>query len=297
MPHERTPRRQSAAPTGALEADRGRLPNFLVVGAMRSGTTSLARSLGSHPDVFMAPGKEVHFFDRKFELGLDWYKLEFAGVTTERAVGEATQTYMYNEEAVRRMAEALPGCRLIAILRDPVERAYSHYWHNRARGKETLGFGEAVEAEPERLASPGLRDQFSYLDRGRYLGQLQRLCEYFPRDALLVLVFEDFRDSSADVYQRVCRFLEVDDSFRPPILGDRLNKFVMFRSVGLRNRTRRLRPRLRNALGRWNARDSSYPPMPPEVRTELVGRFEEENAALASWLGRELSAWNTTAHL
>src|SRR5688572_14326389 len=126
------------APDHDPQAAGARLPDFLIVGAMRSGTTSLHKYLQAHPDVFVASGKEVHFFDRRYGRGLDWYRSRFAGVTTERVVGEATPAYMYDENAIARIAHDLPDARLIVVLRNPVDRAYSHYWRNRSRGRENL---------------------------------------------------------------------------------------------------------------------------------------------------------------
>src|SRR5437764_7156012 len=114
------------------------LPNFFIIGAMRSGTTSLTRYLNAHPDVFVAPGKELHFFDQRFDRGLDWYRDCFERAAGQRAIGEATQSYMYDAEAMTRLAVTVPKARLLAILRNPVDRAWSHYWLNRALALETL---------------------------------------------------------------------------------------------------------------------------------------------------------------
>jgi hypothetical protein len=271
----------------------GRLPDFLIIGAMRSGTTSVARYLGAHPDVYIAPQKEVRFFDRNFELGLDHYRRQFAGARDDQIVGEATQTYLYDRTALDRIAETLPAVKLVAILRDPVDRAYSHYWQNRALGKEPLSFGAAVSAEPERLRTAGLdlRLRYSYLDRGRYLDQLKRVTERFSRSALHVLLFEDLRDTPTATYRGVCQFLEVSASVDPPNLGDALNPFVTFRSRWLRQVSRRFPGPLRRVAGRINARTEEYEPMDPALRADLLDRFAAPNAELAQWLGRDLRAW------
>jgi hypothetical protein len=171
----------------------GSLPNFVIIGAQKSGTTSLYAYLRAHPDVFLAPGKEIHYFDSHLDEGLDWYKAKFAGATTERTIGEATPNYMYFGEGLNRMAEVIPEARLVAILRNPVDRAYSHYWHERVRGREKLEFADAIAAEPARLATgdPQAIQCHSYVDRGRYLPQLQRVCELYPREAILVILFDD----------------------------------------------------------------------------------------------------------
>jgi Sulfotransferase domain len=272
----------------------GRKPTFLIVGAMRSGTTTLARSLGSHPDVYMAPEKEVHYFDLHHRRGMDWYAGRFIGALGERQIGEAT-AYMHDEQPRRRMAAALPEARLIIALRDPVSRAYSHYWLNRAKGIERLRFEEAIAAEPQRLAS---MDEiagrgYAYVRAGRYLEQLFDLSRFYPREAMLVMLLDDLRSDARTVYRRLCRFLEIDDHFLAPEVGHTLNAHTSFRSPALRRITKPLPRVARRAIGRFNARRTSYPPMEDAVRTQLEARFARDNASLASWLGRDLSSWGS----
>lgn len=274
----------------------GSLPNFLLIGAMRSGTTSLARYLGAHPDIFVAPQKEIHFFDFNFERGDDWYRQQFAGVSTERHVGEATQTYMYDSDIPPKMAALLPDARLIAILRNPVDRAYSHYWHSRTHGKEPLQFSEAISVEVERLASAPdrrIRYAYSYVDRGHYLSQLKRVCEYYPREALLVILFENLRDAPRETFTTLCSFLGADGCVIPDNIGGTMNSAVRFRSLKLRQWLKRFPASLVPArvLGRVNTREFSYPPLDPSVRASLLNVFEKETAALESWLGLDLSVW------
>lgn len=269
------------------------LPNFLVIGAMRSGTSSLRHYLSVHPEIFMASVKEVHFFDRHFDLGVEWYRSHFADARSSSAVGEATQTYMYDERALPRMADVLPGAKLIAILRNPVDRAYSHYWLNRALQRESLSFAEAVAAERDRLADGDERARFrhSYIDRGRYERQLTTVCERYSREALLVVLFEELRDSPVTTYRTICRFLGVDEGFAPDDLGQRINMYTTFRSVKLRDATRGLPRPARNLVAHLNTKGSSYPPMEAGVRSLLLDTFRADNDALAEWLKRDLSIW------
>lgn len=271
----------------------GRLPDFLIIGAMRSGTTSLARYLGAHPDVYVAPEKELHFFDRHFELGIEHYRRQFAGATAQIA-GEATQTYLYDALAVDRISTTLPDAKLIAVLRNPVDRAYSHYWQKRAYGTETLSFAAAIAAEPERLREADRDQQFaySYLDRGHYVRQLEHVVERFPRTALHVLLLEDLRDDPESAYRAVCRFLHVANDVVPGNVGEPLNAFVSFRSRKVRHVSRRFPRPLRNAVGRVNARGGGYEPLDPALRAELAEYFAPSNAELATWLGRDLDAWS-----
>lgn len=272
---------------------KGRLPNFLIIGAKRSGTTSLARYLGSHPEVFMAPSKEVHYFDLNRGRGLDWYRDQFAGAGALPAVGEATQTYMYDPDIPQRLAQVMPAARLVAVLRNPADRAYSDYWFRRTRGLETLSFEDALAAEPERLESSfEERLACSYVDRGRYAAQLERVCEHFPREQIHILLFEEMRDRPRQAFSELCRFLGVDPRPAPENLGQKINPYVEYRSLRLRRMSLSLPSMAGKLVGRLNARASGYPSMNPETRRRLNGSLAADNARLARWMGRDLEAWD-----
>jgi hypothetical protein len=279
---------------GTAAAGDRHLPNFLIIGAMRSGTTSLTRYLRSNPQVFMAQPKELHFFDFEYDQGEDWYRRHFEDAGDVHAVGEATPNYLYLEEAMPRLAALVPDARLVAILRNPVDRAYSHYWHNRSVGREELSFEEALTSEPERIRSddPHPRAYWSYVDRGRYVHQLRRVRDLYPRDSLRVLLFDDLLSEPEETYRSTCRFIGADPDHRPPELGEPVNGFVTFRSRTLRSITQRMPRSARRAVGRLNARSESYPPMSAATREGLVDGFRADNAALARWLGRDLSEWD-----
>jgi Sulfotransferase domain len=289
----------------ARRADPGLppLPNFLIVGAMRSGTTWLARCLGEHPSVFMAPRKELHYFDVDPDQGLDHYRQWFAAASDEIAIGEATQRYMYAPRAVDRIAEVLPDARLIAILRDPVDRAYSHYWLNRAHDREPLSFEEALDAEPERIERDARsRFLYSYVDRGRYAEQLAYVLERFPRHSLHVLLFEAFRDHPSEAYADLCRFLTIDDRFRPGVLDRKVNAYQEFHSLKARRfvtrmgRSGSMARTARGVVGRLNRRRRSYPPMPPAIRERLRADFRDDVAALEARFSLDLMTWNDDAN-
>ncbi len=271
----------------------GTLPNFLVIGAMKSGTSSLAYHLGRHPDIFVSPKKELYFFNDRFDRGLDWYRSQFTEGAGSAVIGEATASYIYDRVALDRMAEIVPEARLLAILRDPVDRAYAHYWHEIGRNREHLPFAAAVAAEPERLATlpEGERRYLAYLDRGRYRDQLERVRTRFPRERLHVEIFEDLRDRPVEVFGRVAEFLGVDPSKLRGGVSQALNPYLEFRSRWLRDRTRRFPKPARDLVGRFNTVKASYPPMDPALRRELAAHFAEPNRALEAWLGRDLRDW------
>ncbi len=268
------------------------LPTFVVIGSMRSGSTSLYKYLQVHPDVFM-PRKEIHFFDRRWHHGLDWYRHRFEGYGGQPAVGEATPTYLADPVALDRMAATIPGARLLAVLRDPVDRAYSHYWMEHARDRDPRTFEQAVDDERLTTTSPS-----DYLVRGRYAEQLADVAARFPRDHVHVLFLDDLRDRPADTYAAVCSFLGIDASFVPPLLGEKVNRFVTFRSMRVRGLRRKLPTVLRigRIVGRLNATDDPYVPMAASTRADLDTYFADANDALAAWLGRDLPpTWSRRA--
>lgn len=232
--------RQVTRAFGRYTADGRMLPSFLVIGGQRCGTTSLHRALIAHPLV-AGPvlHKGVNYFDLNYDQGLDWYRGHFprAGTARRRARSwlgaaepqamESSGYYLYHPLALPRIVSDLPSARLIVMLRNPVERAYSAYKHELARGFESVSFEAALELEPERLAGEEERlaadpDYHShahrhqaYLARGRYVEHLRRLFEVFPRDQVYVLDSEEFFAAPVTTYAAVLRFLGLPDWVPP----------------------------------------------------------------------------------
>ena len=287
------------------------LPNFLIVGAAKSGTTSLAAWLAEHPDVFVAPGKELHFFsvESNWARGVGWYAEQFAASAGEPAIGEATPMYLFADRAAERMADVVPGARLVVCLREPASRALSHWrhWYHR-RAVERRPFAEAVDEELAQLASrpPEALSAYDpdggyYVEMGRYLPQLERLCRYFPRERVHVLLLEDLHDAPRETFAQVCRFLGVDDAVVPDSVGTTENLAFEFRPLALWRLLVRHHERLPAPVAKFLAlrvlrrRPRRQPPMDPALRRRLQGFYADDNARLAAWLGRDLSAWNEEA--
>ncbi|MEX1133498.1 MAG: sulfotransferase [Acidimicrobiia bacterium] len=266
----------------------GRLPTFLIIGAQRSGTTTLARRLGEHPQVFMALRKELEYFDQHYQRGLEWYSSFFATAGEEIQFGEASPSYLFEPIAIRRIADVLPDVRLLVTLRNPVDRAYSHYWHNRARKKETLTFAEALEAEIARTTSDDVSHfRFSYASRGYYAEQLDEVLRHFPRSALHVEIAEETNASPVEALARIYRFLEVDPEFIPKTIDRRFNAHAEFRSVRLWEKSNALPRTLAKLIKRVNRKtNQQYPAMDQETRTRLETMYQESNQRLAAFLGR-----------
>lgn len=201
-------------------------PSFLVIGAQRSGTTSLFEYLSAHPRILPPLRKEVHYFDFQYTKGLAWYLAHFPlnhrpWNTKRHITGEASPYYMVHPMAPARVRDFNQDMKLIAILRDPADRAFSHYQKERRNGVETLTFEEGVAAEPERLASHQhlLRQapyyysynhhHFSYLDRGRYGHYLKMWLDHFPGEQMLVLNAGDMLVDPNCVVNEVFAFLDL----------------------------------------------------------------------------------------
>ncbi len=188
--------------------------DFLVIGAQKSGTTALNRMLRQHPDICLSDKKEVHFFDRDSafvggESDYSEYHAHFQP-TDGQIVGENTPVYLYWQPAAERIARYHPGMKLIAVLRNPIDRAFSHWQMTTRNGDETWSFGEAIRRESERCGAGGQHRFFSYVDRGRYADQLRRYRALFPTDQMLILQSEELRSDPEGVFQRLTDFIGVE---------------------------------------------------------------------------------------
>ncbi|MGF1616390.1 MAG: sulfotransferase [Acidimicrobiia bacterium] len=266
------------------------LPTYLIAGAMRCGTTSLNAYLREHPEISVGQPKEVHFFDENYERGTDWYLQHFPDSDESRAVGEATPSYLYFPEVAERIATTLPDVKILLLLRDPVERAHSHYWHNRSVGREKLDFAKAIASEPRRLEhSREDRARYSYLDRGRYGSQLENLLRFIPLERVLVQTFNELTSDPTTVYRRTCQFLGVADDYTPPIVGQVTNAYVEYRSPRLRDVTKGFPRRLRNIVALLNRKNSGpYEPMKQEAADLIRSETEEDNRLVTARTGIEL---------
>lgn len=196
----------------------GSMPDFLVIGGMRCGTTSLFAYLADHPDVRPAIGKELQYFSVFHDKGERWYRGHFPPASPGRLTFEASPYYLYHPAVPARVAAAMPQGKFIALLRDPVERAYSHYKHSVERGVEPLSFADAIAAEEDRLAPYLAGDltsrgahaalrSYSYASRGRYADQLERWYEHVPREQVLVIRSESMYADPRATYAACLEFL------------------------------------------------------------------------------------------
>ncbi|MGV7223245.1 MAG: sulfotransferase domain-containing protein [Nitrospinales bacterium] len=252
----------------------GSLPDFLIIGAMKCGTTSLYHYLIQHPDIYPAYFKEIHFFDNHYHEGFKWYRSRFPTLFYKHytiqvrrrnfITGEASPYYMFHPHVPKRVHYAIPGVKLIMILRNPVDRAYSHYHHWVREGIETLSFEDSIKAESERLAGEFekmLEDEYyfsynygyySYLSRGIYVDQIESWTSLFDRKQILILNSEEFYADPQRILSRAFEFLKIPACSLIDFKG---------KNIG------------------------SYPEMPGIIRRDLIDYFAPQNKRLYELLG------------
>ena len=177
-----------------IKINKLRLPNFIVIGTQKGGTTSLYEVLKKHPGIYLNDRKELHYFSTEYNNELKWYSDHFKEAKRNQKCGDITPFYLFHKESAKRIRDTTPNARLIVLLRDPVERTLSQYFHARRHGFETLCLREALEKEEKRLSTGNIYNiqKHSYLTRSKYMDQLMKYEKYFPKKQMLVLKSEDF---------------------------------------------------------------------------------------------------------
>lgn len=301
-----------------------KLPNFLIIGAPKCGTTSLASYLSTHPDVFMCPWKEPNYFALAGHqlphngpaspdvlnaiiylhcaTEFEQYRSLFDGATDQKAIGEASVRYLYYPESAPRIKEALPDVRMIAILREPVSRLYSHYCMMREFQLEPLELADAIAAENSRIADNWGWD-WHYTSIGRYAKQIKLYYDFFEKSQLKVFLYDEFAHNPVEVYRQVCRHLGIDESVVPNMSA---RGKVAYRPKNLtidrwlhwpnntRNHIRKILPHrvYRKGVSLIRTLNSAQvPKLDPVFRDELAHLFVEDNRHLEDVLGRKIP-WN-----
>lgn len=274
-------------------------PDFLVLGAQRAGTTWLDRRLRQHPAIYLPTRrKELHFFDQYYERGLPWYETFFDEAEPGQRIGEITPKYLFDPDAPGRIATDLPQARMIAILRHPVDRAHSQYALAVRDDGETRSFSDYVAAFPDAL------------ERGCYAAQLARYFDRFPRRQILVLLFEEVMAGPEDALRTIAEFLDVDPAGLPATEARRVNESYRPRFPRARATMRRVGAFLRdrdldwfvNVAKEWGVPEmfgnaGRVPPLPPDERADLMGRYEDDVAQLERLLERDFSVWAPRAEV
>lgn len=260
---------------------------------MRCGTTSLTTFLRQREDVHVSRPKELHYFDRHYARGPAWYAQQFRPSPGQTAVGEATPNYLYDPLARRRMAQDLKSSRFVIILRNPVDRAYSHYWLARENGREQLSFAAAISAEPQRLrgADPITASHFSYIDRGKYVDQIEDLTSLLGHSDIGVWILEEIRSDPNRNLRQILEFIGANTGDLAALTLPSTNSHHRVLSPRLRARGKRLPTWLGKAVSKANTSKRPYSPMSKEMREELEAVYEPFNRRIEGLLGRPIDAW------
>lgn len=309
------------------------LPNFLILGAGKAGTTSLHYYLQQHPQIYMCPQKETCFFayegktvrfegpgdreliNRQAITRLDTYQQLFAGVTEETAIGEACPLYLYDASlAAERIHHYIPHAKLIAILRNPVDRAFSSYLMQVREGREPLDFAAAIAAEEARIQQNWSWGRYTQV--GFYGKQLRHYFERFPASQIQIYLYEDLQQTPQKMLQDIFTFLDVDATFQPDmtlrhnISGlpqnstlhhalSTLHAFLIGTSP-LKQAVKRTLPtswvqsfndRYESLRARYFQKSLAKPTLPAPLRHQLIDIFREDILQLQTLIQRDLSHW------
>ena len=288
------------------------MPNFLIIGAMKAGTTSLYNYLKQHPEIFMSPLKEPGYFsfgdseqcEESIKLFPDIicsyreYQRLFQQVREEKAIGEATTAYMDCPRAPVRIKEFLPNVKLIAVLRDPAERAHSHFMFNKKNFVEDSPTLEIAIKEKENRVIEGDRYRYNYLEKGLYFKQLSTYLQLFKKDQIKILLFDDLENDPVKLLQEIFTFLEVDETFEPDIsikynvsgawrngaIESLLKRFNALRRIAVK----KLSPRIVTPLGKIMMKPQKSSPV---LRQKLINHYRQDILQLQNLIQRDLSHW------
>lgn len=287
------------------------LPNFLCIGAPKSGTTTLYEILKQHPEIGVSSFKEPRFFDNEdnWKKGIDWYeKTYFSHIVNEVVLGEFTPSYLANEVASKRIFNSLgEGLKLVLVLRNPIERAYSHYLHSKRDSYEELSFLEALKQEQSRLlVDKEDPNKFGYIFYGRYSEQVKSYLSLYDRKQLNIIIFEEFLKDKRSTISTLLDFLGVERqqlntnihknparTARFPILKRAMKKdSVIKKFVKFLVPSSVSRQKARNYLHGINNKQATKVPLSNEEFSECYNLyFKVEIESLENLLSLDLSDW------
>ncbi len=271
------------------------------VGAAKCGTTLLYDLLESHPELSKAREKELHYFDRTDAPDRAAYEALFRGDMTRL---EVTPNYMFYQDSIKKICDALgaQNVRIVVLLRDPIERARSHYYMRKEEGLETLSFQASFEQEPHRIAQNERELRlFSYFARGRYMEQMANIYRYVPRENVRIYIFEDFVKNQQEYIDDICDFAGIS---RINVRDKHSNRGVVnvkykWLNDGIRLLSRKT-PRalklkflrkIKHALTRVNEKNTGKRPLDPVFKRQLVRYYQSDVSKLRETFGLDLSSW------
>lgn len=270
-----------------------RLPNFIICGAQKSGTTSLFHYLSKHPKVFLPQIKELKYFSDFYDKGTPWYAEFFAGAQADQLIGEVSPQYMLHADVVaKRMYELIPAAKLVFVLRNPVERAYSMYNFDIQRGKYNDIWNKSFE---QILAETRGHE---YLKNGEYSRQIAHFLQYYSKESIQLLIFEDLIEDPARELQKLYRFLQVPSNVadlpvenKTRVLRVRAISPVLRYLHNYRLLNQVPRP-IKQFLGPIIYSKQSYTPMKQQTREQLLAHYAAPNQALSQQFQLDLHKWH-----
>ncbi|MBT8254154.1 MAG: sulfotransferase [Flavobacteriaceae bacterium] len=285
---------------------------FICVGVQKAGTSTLHDILKQHPDINLPDLKETHFFrdEDKFKLGLDHYFKFYFTDFTGTVSGEIDPEYSFFESCASRLKESFSELKVIFILRNPVDRAYSHYMMTRRRGLEDLTFNEAVKKESKRLIDNYSKIHFSYIARGQYLQQIERFEELFGKKNMRIYLFEDLVNETDKTIQDLTEFIglckykydfDIQSNPASEVRSKILRDFIyrpnrLKKSVGSIIPSKKLKDKIMIYLDQKNLKQEQTPPLESSTKAEVYTRFFKGMIPkLEQKLDRDLSSWKYKA--
>lgn len=265
------------------------LPNFIVIGASRSGTQWIHDNLNLHPEIYLPTERqELHFFSKYYDEGIDYYTHFFDNHNHQKAIGEVTPDYIFSKEAAKRIKEHIPNAKLIVSLRNPTDRLYSMYWILKGKFEENkqLSFEQKLEKDPH------------LIKQGFYSDYLKNYIELFGKENILVLPFDLIKSDSEIFLKKIYNFIEVDEDFVSPYRNTKINRATFRKFTGKSSILffiwRVLKKFKINQLAykieRWNS--ISTPEMAAGTRKRLLSIYKPKNQELSDLLGVDFSYWN-----
>ncbi len=309
-----------------------KLPNFFIVGSAKSGTTSIYNYLKQHPDIFMSPIKETHHFstdidsskfrpdyaanlninidswldgDQKKEIFhafvKDWdkYLKLFKNSENQKAIGEVTNSYLYSKEAAKNIQSKFSEGKIIMILRNPVERAFSHFLMDLKSGLETGSFLEAFKKDMAK-SNKGWGISNVYYEIGMYYEQVKRYLTVFPQEQIKIILYDDYRNDAKKTLKEICNFLNIDSNFEFEFSKEHNKAMIpksgavalMMRQKGLKAFAKKIFPKSwKNIFSKIFFTNKNLPKLSVDDRKYLIELYKEDIQKLAQLINRDLTSW------
>jgi len=273
-------------------------PDFIICGVQKSGTTSLHKYLEQHQSIKFEPKViEVHFFDNpeQYSQGEEEFTKHFNGRNTNKLIGQATSSYIY-DFVPERIHKYTPDTKLIFILRNPVERAYSHYWHAKSKKREDLSFEKGLQEENNRIHKDYFHlTNYSYFSTGLYMKMIESFLKYFKKEQLHFVILEELKADLATEIKEITDFLGVDEVQqlkKAKVYNQtKVGKYKFFEKIFNNRITRTSKVLFPLYMFNKNYLSNKYPKMRSKTKALLTEKYKQDILELENFLGRKINAW------